>query len=123
MLTEEKELKKLKIIFFLFGLSIMSWVPRFPDVKNHLGLSNGEFGSLISIGAIGNALSLLTVGHLVHKYGAKLMMQVSAFTLADFEAMLLPHQLKIKNVFGDYQLNSFDANNSPRLIFVAEKTA
>lgn len=48
---------------------------------------------------------------------------VSKFTLADFEAMLLPHQMKIKNVFGDYQLNSFDENNSPRLIFVAEKTA
>ena len=90
MLTEEKELKKLKIIFFLFGLSIMSWVPRFPEVKNHLGLSNGEFGSLISIGAIGNALSLLTVGHLVHKYGAKLMMQVSAFTLA-FSIITLTH--------------------------------
>jgi hypothetical protein len=36
--------------------------------------------------------------------------------------MLLPHQLKIKDVFGDYQLNSFDPTNSPRLIFVAEKT-
>ena len=48
---------------------------------------------------------------------------VSKFTLADFEAMLLPHQMKIKNVFGDYQLNNFDENNSPRLIFVAEKTA
>ena len=82
MLTEEKELNRLKIIFFLFGLSIMSWVPRFPEVKDHLGLSNGEFGSLISVGAIGNALSLLTVGHLVHKYGAKLMMQISSLTLA-----------------------------------------
>ena len=48
---------------------------------------------------------------------------VSKFTLTDFEAMLLPHQLKIKNVFGDYQLNNFDANHSPRLIFVAEKMA
>ncbi len=47
---------------------------------------------------------------------------VSKFTLADFEAMLLPHQLKIKDVFGDYQLNSFEEQKSPRLIFVAEKT-
>jgi MFS family permease len=82
MLTQEKELKGLKVIFFLFGLSIMSWVPRFPEVKAHLGLSNGEFGSLISLGAIGNAAALLTVGHLVHKYGAKLMMQVSSSSLA-----------------------------------------
>jgi MFS family permease len=82
MLTEAKELKGLKVIFFLFGLSIMSWVPRFPEVKAHLGLTNGEFGSLISLGSIGNAAALLTVGHLVHKYGAKRMMQLAAITLA-----------------------------------------
>ena len=82
MLTQEKELNGLKIIFFLFGLSIMSWVPRFPEVKAHLGLSNGEFGSLISLGSIGNAAALLTVGHLVHKYGAKRIMQCAATGLA-----------------------------------------
>lgn len=82
MLTQERELNGLKIIFFLFGLSIMSWVPRFPEVKAHLGLSNGEFGSLISLGSIGNAAALLTVGHLVHKYGAKRIMQSAAIALA-----------------------------------------
>jgi MFS family permease len=82
MLTQEKELVGLKVIFFLFGLTIMSWVPRFPEVKAHLGLSNGEFGSLISVGAIGNAAALLTVGHLVHKYGAKLIMQTATVALA-----------------------------------------
>jgi MFS family permease len=82
MLTVEKELNGLKIIFFLFGVSIMSWVPRFPEVKAHLALSNGEFGSLLSLGAIGNAAALLTVGHLVHKYGAKLMMQLATVALS-----------------------------------------
>jgi MFS family permease len=82
MLTVEKELNGLKIIFFFFGLSIMSWVPRFPEVKAHLALSNGEFGSLLSLGAIGNAAALLTVGHLVHKYGAKLMMQLATVALS-----------------------------------------
>ena len=90
MLTQERELKCLKVIFFLFGLSIMSWVPRFPEVKAHLGLSNGEFGSLISLGAIGNATALLTVGHLVHKYGAKLMMQISATTFS-LSIIILSH--------------------------------
>ena len=82
MLTQEKELNGLKIIFFSFGFSIMSWVPRFPEIKSHLGLSNGEFGSLISLGSIGNAAALLTVGHLVHKYGAKRIMQFAATGLA-----------------------------------------
>ena len=60
----------------------MSWLPRFPEVKDHLRLSNGEFGSLLSLGAIGNIFALLTVGHLVHKYGAKLIMQTAFLTLA-----------------------------------------
>ena len=82
MLTQERELSNLKVIFFIFGFSIMSWLPRFPEVKDHLGLSNGEFGSLLSLGAFGNILALLTVGHLVHKYGAKLIMQTAFLTLA-----------------------------------------
>jgi len=81
MLTQERELGYLKVIFFIFGFSIMSWLPRFPEVKAHLGLSNGEFGSLLSLGAIGNIFALLTVGHLVHKYGAKLIMQTAFFTI------------------------------------------
>ena len=82
MLSQEKELTGLKVIFFMFGLSIMSWVPRFPDVKANLGLSNGEFGSLISLGVFGNVAALLTVGHLVHKFGAQLMMRVSTIAFS-----------------------------------------
>ena len=60
----------------------MSWVPRFPEVKANLKLTNGEFGSLVSMGAIGNLVALLTVGHLVHKYGARWMLHLGAFLLA-----------------------------------------
>ena len=57
----------------------MSWVPRFPEVKANLKLTNGEFGSLVSMGAIGNLVALLTVGHLVHKYGARWMLHLGSF--------------------------------------------
>lgn len=60
----------------------MSWVPRFPEVKAHLGLANGQFGSILSMGAIGNVIALLTVGHLVHKYGARWILHIAAGTLA-----------------------------------------
>ena len=63
----KQELNLIKGLFFLFGLLIMSWVPRFPEVKANLRLTNGEFGSIVSMGAIGNLVALLTVGHLVHK--------------------------------------------------------
>jgi len=59
----------------------MSWVPRFPEVKANLELTNGEFGSLVSMGAIGNLVALLTVGHLVHKYGARWILHIGSFLL------------------------------------------
>lgn len=60
----------------------MSWVPRFPEVKANLQLTNGEFGSIVSMGAIGNLVALLTVGHLVHKYGARWILHIGALSLA-----------------------------------------
>lgn len=81
-LTTDREINLLKALFFLFGIQIMSWVPRFPEVKANLQLSNGQFGSLLSLGSIGNLTSLLIVGHLVHKFGARQILQIAALTLA-----------------------------------------
>jgi MFS family permease len=86
----EHELNLIKGLFFLFGLLIMSWVPRFPEVKANLRLTNGEFGSLVSMGAIGNLIALFTVGHLVHKYGARWILHIAAFLLAT-SLMFLTH--------------------------------
>ena len=60
----------------------MSWVPRFPEVKANLRLTNGEFGSIISMGAVGNLVALFTVGHLVHKYGARWILHIGVLLLA-----------------------------------------
>lgn len=69
-ITPEVEYKTLTKLFFLFGFGIMSWIPRFPDIKDRLGLTNGQFGSIISLGNVGAFISLLTVGHIVHKLGS-----------------------------------------------------
>lgn len=68
-------------LFFLFGFSIIAWVPRFPEIKHNLNVSNGEFGTLLSVSAIGSLVALLTVGQLVHRYGARVLMFVSATLL------------------------------------------
>jgi MFS family permease len=47
-----------------------------------LHLSNGEFGSIVSLAAIGNIASQIVIGHLVHKYGAKWILHTAAFFLA-----------------------------------------
>ena len=81
-LNSNRELIYLKLIFFLFGFLIMSWLPRFPEVKENLALSNGEFGSLISFSAVGSLVALFTAGHLVHNYGAKLVMRIATVSMA-----------------------------------------
>jgi MFS family permease len=69
-LNHSLEQRLLHTLFFLFGFGIMAWVPRFPEVKAHLGLQNGAFGSLMSTGSIGAFFGLLTVGHIIHRFGA-----------------------------------------------------
>jgi MFS family permease len=70
VITPETEFKTLTKLFFLFGFGIMSWIPRFPDFKDRLALTNGQFGSIISLGNVGAFIALLTVGHVVHKLGS-----------------------------------------------------
>jgi MFS family permease len=79
--TPDFEFKTLIKLFFLFGFGIMSWAPRFPDIKAQLGITNGQFGSILSIGNIGGFISLLLVGHAVHKYGTYKVLMASTILL------------------------------------------
>lgn len=81
MITHQLEKRYLNLLFFIFGFGIMAWVPRFPDVKANLGLSNGAFGSIITTGAIGAFTGLLTAGHIVHKVGVKKVFFSATFLL------------------------------------------
>ena len=47
--------------------------------------------------------------------------RVKALQLNDFEKHLTAHQLKIVNLFGNYQLQEFDQQKSDRLILIAQK--
>ena len=73
-----------KALFFFFGVGIMGWVPRFPELKANLGVNNGIFGSMLSMGAFGSLVALLTIGHLVDHFGGKkvLLAGQSAISLA-----------------------------------------
>jgi hypothetical protein len=87
---QAREKKLIHILFLCFGFGIMAWIPRFPEVKSNLGLENGAFGSLMSTGSIGAFLGLLTVGHIVHKYGA-LRVTVTAILILFTSLSLLVH--------------------------------
>jgi len=80
-LSVSDEKKYIGILFFLFAVQIMSWVPRFPEVKANLGLSNGEFGTYLSLGSVGAVIAMLSSGHFVHKLGAKPVLIISTLSM------------------------------------------
>ena len=75
------ERRALAALFFIFGFGIIAWIPRLPEIKANLHLTNGQFGTILSLGVIGSVLSLLTTGHLVHRYGSRKSLLVSATLL------------------------------------------
>jgi SAM-dependent methyltransferase len=47
--------------------------------------------------------------------------KVAKFSLGDFTDMLAYQHMQVTEVFGDYQLNSYDLRRTPRMIIVAKK--
>ena len=47
--------------------------------------------------------------------------RVSKFSLGDFTEMLAYQGMQVQEVFGDYQLSSYDVRKTPRLILTAQK--
>ena len=47
--------------------------------------------------------------------------KVAKFTIGDFTEMLSFRGMQVQEVFGDYDLNKYDLNKSPRLILIAKK--
>lgn len=80
--------KALAALFFTFGFGIIAWIPRLPEIKAKLHLENGQFGTILSIGAVGAVVSLLTTGHLVHRFGTRKALIASATLLYGAIALL-----------------------------------
>lgn len=55
----------------------MSWVPRIPEIKSDLDLSDGQFGLLLAASSLGSVLGAHFAGNLVHRFGSKNTLRVS----------------------------------------------
>lgn len=75
------EKQALAAMFGLFGFGVMTLGPRMPDIKYNLGVSNGTFGVLLSSGSIGALVSLLTMGHIVHRIGVRSVLVFSTIMM------------------------------------------
>ena len=64
--------------FFLTGICFASWASRIPDIKMHLGLSDGAFGAYLFFLPIGSFLGIPISGSLTAKFGSKTMVRIAA---------------------------------------------
>jgi MFS family permease len=82
MVAPEISLKTRRIIlsgyFFLTGICFSSWASRIPDIKMHLGLSDGAFGGLLFFLPIGSFLGIPISGSLTAKHGSKKIVTIAA---------------------------------------------
>jgi len=69
-------------LYGLLGLSVATWLSRLPKVRTDLGLSTGEFGTVLLIGSLGSLVTVLVAGGLVARWGSRRSMMVAAFAFA-----------------------------------------
>ncbi|WP_257667120.1 MFS transporter [Parapedobacter tibetensis] len=70
------------IAFFSYGLCFASWASRIPDIKNMLGLSEGQLGIVLFALPIGTLISLPVSGWVIGKLGSKRIVLVAAVLYA-----------------------------------------
>jgi len=67
--------------FFLLGITGMAWIPRIPEMKTSLGLSDGQFGLLLLASTLGAVPGAQLSGRIVHMYSSKIVVRISGVTL------------------------------------------
>ena len=74
--------------FFVMGISSMAWVPRIPEIKDQLGLRDGQFGFVFLAGALGSVMGTQIAGRAIHLIASKnfaricaVLMPIGIFTM------------------------------------------
>ncbi len=68
-------------LFFLMGIVSMAWVPRIPEIKRNLELSDGFFGLVLISSSVGAALGAQFAGRLIHRFGSRNVTLVAQFVM------------------------------------------
>ena len=112
-------------LHFLFGLGIMSWATRFVDIKRNLGLSNAEFGSLLTLGTIGSLSAFLMMGHLVHVHGVRRVLTISSIStfllIAAATWVTSPVLFMFVNIFIAASISGFHVSITTQTMWMQEQ--
>jgi MFS family permease len=73
----EQARKSLLAMFLLMGMVSMGWVPRIPEIKDAIGLSNGQFGFILLASTFGSVTGAQIGGRAIHTFGSRRVTQVA----------------------------------------------
>ena len=67
--------------FFILGFLGLAWIPRIPEIKDSLGLSDGQFGVVLLASVVGAIPGAQIAGRAVHMHSSKLVVQIAGVLL------------------------------------------
>lgn len=71
----------LRGVFLVMGIVSMAWVPRIPEIKKSLSLSDGQLGLVLISSSIGAVIGAQSAGHLVQRFGSKRLISYLQFLM------------------------------------------
>ena len=69
------------ISFFLMGIVSMGWVPRIPEIKDAIGLTNSQLGMVLIGGTIGGVTGAQLAGRLIHTFATKRVASIAVVVM------------------------------------------
>jgi MFS family permease len=69
------------VCFLLLGMVSMGWVPRIPEIKDAIRLSNGAFGFVLLGSTFGSVTGAQLAGRLMHMFGSQRVIFVGVFIM------------------------------------------
>ncbi len=69
-------------LFFVNGLTFSNWLPRIPEVRDRLGISNGGLGTALIGGGLGGLMGSLIVGRVLARWRSRSVLVAAASLLA-----------------------------------------
>lgn len=73
----EQARRSLWVSFLLVGMVSMGWVPRIPEIKDAMDLTNGEFGFVLLASTFGALTGAQLGGRAIHTFGSRRVTQVA----------------------------------------------
>ena len=67
--------------FLLMGIVSMGWVPRIPEIKDAIGLSNSQFGLILLGSTFGSVAGAQLAGRLIHTFGSRRVVSIAIFLM------------------------------------------